>query len=113
MKCGEVRRFMSQIARKSVSTPFQPVDLNYLTTNGYVSVMPLDQYDQAAADVASLIRLNEELYNEEMEAHTAAEELRKDEQKTHSILFHFRGLEERQTQLAEVERERGAAQKEQ
>src|SRR5262245_15732688 len=104
---------MSQIAGKSVSTPFQPVDLNYLTTNGYVSVMPLAQYDQAAADVASLIRLNEELYAEEMEARAAADELKKDEQKTHSVLFHFRGLEEKQTQLAEVERERGVAQKEQ
>ncbi len=113
MKCGEVRAFMSQIAGKSASAPFQPVDLNYLTTNGYVSVMPLDQYDQAAAEVASLIRLNEELYQEETEVRAAADELRKDEQKTHSILFHFRGVDEKQAELAEVERERGVVQKEQ
>src|SRR6266567_2980650 len=104
---------MSQIAGKSVSTPFQPVDLNFLTANGYVSVMPKDEYDRAAADVASLIRLNEEMYNEQMEARAAADELRKDEQKTHSILFHFEGGEKREAQLAEVEREKGIVQKEQ
>jgi len=104
---------MSQIAGKSVSTPFQPVDLNFLTANGYVSVMPKDEYDRAAADVASLIRLNEEMYNEQMEARAAADELRKDEQKTHSILFHFEGSEKREAQLAEVEREKGVVQKEQ
>ncbi len=104
---------MSQIAGKSVSTPFQPVDLDFLTKNGYISVMPKDEYDRAAADVANLIRLNEELYTEREEVMAATDELRKDELKTHSILFHFEGSEKREAQLAEIEREKAIWQKEQ
>src|SRR5215471_7717900 len=107
MKCGQVRTFMSQVAGKSVSTPVQ-VDVSYLSANGYVLVMPKDEYDRAAADVARMVRMNEDLYQERLQAMNAQEALRNDEQKTHSIMFHFEGKEKQEADTARVESERSA-----
>ncbi len=113
MKCNDVRAFFSQIADKSVSTQFPQLDVNYLSSNGYVSVMPKDEYDRAAAEVATLTQLNQDLYQERMEETGAAAAWREDERKTHSILFHLEGREKREAQLEHVEQERNIALKEQ
>jgi hypothetical protein len=59
MRCNDARTFFSQIASKSVSTQISPADLNYLSSNGYVTVMQKSDYDQAQADVATLSQMNQ------------------------------------------------------
>jgi len=108
MKCNDARTFMSQIAGKSVTIQVQQSDLNFLSTNGYVSVMQRGDYDQAVAEVANLTQMNDALQNEMVEERIARAALAKDERKTHSILFHLEGRDEKEAEVARVESERGA-----
>jgi len=112
MKCNDARTFMSQIAGKSVTIQVQQSDVNFLSTNGYVSVMQKGDYDQAAAEVANLAQMNDALQNEMVEERIARAALAKDEKKTHSILFHLEGRDEKETEVARVETERGAVARE-
>lgn len=113
LKCGGVRVFLSEISDRSISPQSPPVDLNYLATNGYLSVMPKDEYDRGSTEVTTLTQLNQELDRERMEASLAAGEWREDVKKTQSILFHFEGKEKRDAQIAHTGQEREEAVKEQ
>ena len=62
---------MSQIAGKSVTIQVQQSDVNFLSTNGYVSVMQRGDYDQAVAEVANLTQMNDALQNEMVEQRIA------------------------------------------
>ena len=102
MQCSVVRTFFSQIAGKAVSTQIPEADMDFLTTNGYISVIHGEQYDQALAEISNLAKVNEELAREEAEERGARSLLEEDERKTHSIFFHFRSEE---NQKFELERE--------
>src|SRR5690242_5480105 len=67
--------------------------------------MPKNDYDQAQADVATLAQMNQNLQNEIVVDRAARDALRQDEQKTHSILFHFKSGEERQAELQKVQQD--------
>jgi hypothetical protein len=112
MKCDYVRTVLSQIADKSVTMQIQQADLNFLTTNGYVSVLQKEEYDRALAEVSNLAQLNEELQNQEMEERSTEAALEKDVRKTHSIFFHFEGKDEKQTELERVANEANIVSKE-
>ena len=105
MRCSDARTFFNQIAGKSISTQISPGDLNYLSTNGYVTVMQKSDYDQAQADVATLAQMNQNLQNEMMADRAARDALGQDEKKTHSILFHLKSGEERQAELQKVQQD--------
>ena len=102
MQCSVVRTFFSQIAGKAVSTQIPEADMDFLTTNGYISVIHGEQYDKALAEISNLAKVNEELAREEAEERGARSLLEEDERKTHSIFFHFRSEE---NQKFELERE--------
>jgi hypothetical protein len=106
MKCNDVRTFMSEVANKSPLAPNLPVDLNYLSTNGYVSVMQKGDYDKTVADVANLGQMSADLQNETVQERIAADALNRDYRKTHSILFHFEGKDKKQAEIQAVESER-------
>src|SRR5438128_10986988 len=112
MKCNDARTFMSQIAGKSVTIQVQQSDVNFLSTNGYLSVMQKEDYDQAAGEVANLTQMNDALQNEMVEERIGRAALAKDERKTHSILFHLEGRDEKEAEVARVESERGAVARE-
>jgi len=102
MQCSLVRAFFSQIAGKSVSMQISEAYLDFLTTNGYISVMWKEQYDQALADVSNMWKVNEELARETAEERSARFRLEEEERKTHSIFFSFKS---EQDQKADLERE--------
>ena len=106
MKCNDARTFCSQIAAKSVSMQIPQADLDYLSTSGYVSVMPKADYDQAQAEVSNLTQMNLNLQNEVVAERQAETALHQGEKKTHSILFHFEGGEKKQAELQNVQDER-------
>jgi hypothetical protein len=112
MQCNNVRTFFSQIAGKSVSTQIPQTDMDFLSSNGYVSVMQKEEYDQALAEVSNLVKMNEDLQNDKMEANSAEATLRKEEGKVHSILFHFEGKEKKEAELQSVETQRNIVSKE-
>ena len=89
-----------------------PGDLDFLATNGYVTTMQKDAYDRAVADVATLAQRNMDLQREQMDQAAVAASLRRDVGKTHSIMFHFEGRDQKAADLAAVENERAALSKE-
>jgi len=112
MKCNDVRSFLSQISDKSVSIQVQQSDIDFLSTSGYLTVMPKDDYDKAAAQVANMTQMNMDLQNEAVEARTAEATLAAEQRKTHSILFHFEGRDRREADLAALESQRSIVSKE-
>jgi hypothetical protein len=112
MNCDDARTFMSQVATKSVSMQIQQVDMDFLSTNGYVSVMQKEDYDRALAEVTNLARMSEELQSATMEERSAEATLEEEERKTHSILFHFEKKEKKQAELEKRESERSVVSKE-
>ncbi len=90
----------------------QQADMDFLSTNGYVSVMQREEYDRALAEVSNLTQMIEELQSERVEERSAEVTLEKEEKKVHSITFHFKGREEREAGLARVESARSALSKE-
>src|SRR5438128_12189546 len=107
MKCNDARTFMSQISEKSVTIQVQQSDVNFLSTNGYLSVMQKEDYDRALAEVANLAQMNEALQTEMVQEGIARAALAKDERKTNSILLHLEGREETRQERDRVEAESG------
>jgi hypothetical protein len=112
MQCSVVRTFFSQIAGKSVSMQIPQADIDFLTANGYVSVMQKEQYDEALVEISDLGKVNEELVREEDEERSARALLEEDESKTHSILFHFEAKDKQKADLERVESQRNVVSKE-
>ena len=112
MQCSVVRTFFSQIAGKSVSMQISQADIDFLTANGYVSVMQKEQYDEALVEISDLGKVNEELVREEDEERSARALLEEDESKTHSILFHFEAKDKQKADLERVESQRNVVSKE-
>jgi hypothetical protein len=112
MECNDVRTFLSQIAAKSVAMQIQQVDMDFLSTKGYVSVMQKEEYDQALAEVANLSKVTGEWQDKRMEEESAQATLDEEERKTHSIMFHFEGKEKKEAELQSVESERNVVSKE-
>jgi hypothetical protein len=112
MKCNDVRAFLAQIAGKSVSMQIQQADMDFLSTNGYLSVMQKEEYDRALAEVSNLTRMNEEFQSEMMEERRAEATLEEEERKTHSILFHLEGREKKEAELESVGSERSIVSRE-
>ena len=106
MKCNDARTFFSQIAEKSVSVQIQQSDLDFLSTHGFISVMQNEDYTRVSAEVVNLTQMNEAQQNEMLEEMKTEAILKKEEGKTHSILFHFEGKEKKEAALKDVEKEK-------
>lgn len=112
MKCCDVKTFLSQISDRQDLTPIPPIDLDYLSANGYVLRTTKDDYDKETDDVTRLSQLTTQVETERAEEEQANAALQQDEQKEHSFLFHFEGEEKKdelqqrvQTETATVSRE--------
>lgn len=105
MKCDDVRSFFYQLATKSLSTQVAPADLDFFHTNGYLSLMDKEEYDQGLAEVSSLTQMTGELQNEEQEERSSEDALDQEKKKTHSIMFHLEGGEKKETELSTEESE--------
>ena len=82
-----------------------PGDLNWLSSNGYVTAIPKSDYDQAQAEVATLAQMNQNLQNEFLADRAAREVLLRDTKKTHSIMFHFKGGEEQRAERQKAQQD--------
>lgn len=106
MKCNDVRVFFSQIAAKSVSMPVSSVDTDFLSSNGYLTVMQKGDYDQGIAEISSLTQKNIDLMNERMVDNSEKSALNDDVKKTHSITYLFEDKESKNVQLEKIEQDK-------
>ena len=67
LKCKDVKDILSQVAGRSIVTPVQPAQMDFLCTKGYLAVMPKEEYDQTLIDVARLTKINEDFSTEKRE----------------------------------------------
>lgn len=111
MKCNDVRTFFSQIAQKSISMQIPQADMDFLRDNGYLSVMPKEDYDQVSAEVSNLTQMNQDLFNAENTERSTKEALEQEERKTHSIKFLFEGKEIKEAEREKVEGEKNVVSK--
>jgi hypothetical protein len=86
--------------------------MDFLTTNGYISVMQKEQYDQTLVEISNLVKVNEELAREEAEERSARALLEEDEKNTHSIFFHFKSEQNQKAELERTETQRNVVSKE-
>lgn len=108
MKCGAVLAFLSQIdAREGFerSAPISPVDLDYLSVNGFVLRTTKEDHDKGVESVERLSQLTAQLYTEREQEEQAAATLQKDEKKERSILFRFEGEEKKEEQGERIQSE--------
>ena len=112
MRCSVVRAFLSQIAGKSGSMQIPEADIGFLATNGYISLLQKEQYDQALAEISNLARVNEELAREKAEERSAKALLEDNERKTHSIFFQFKSEEDQRAELERAATQRNVVSKE-
>ncbi len=113
MKCNDVRTFFSQVAGRSLTMQIQQADLDTLSSGGYISMLPKEDYDKAVSDVSSLTELTMKLQDEENQARIDSDALVQDQKKTHSILFHFAGAPQKQAELQDEQSKADIVNKEQ
>lgn len=112
MQCSVVRTFFSQIAGKSVSMQIPEADMDFLTTNSYISVMQKEQYDEALAEISDLEQINVELVHEQDEERVARALLEEEERKAHSIFFHFKSDDKQKADLERAKSQKNVVLKE-
>ena len=106
MKCNDIRTFFSQITEKSVSMQIPLSEIDFLSSNGYLSVMQKEDYDRAAAEVSNLTQMNIDLINAENSERSFKTTMEEDERKTHSITFLFEEKEIKEEEREKVESEK-------
>ena len=111
MKCNDVRTFLSQIAQKSISLQIPQADMDFLHDNGYLSVIPKEDYDQSLTEVSNLTQDNMDLASEENAERSAKTALDEEEKKTHSIKFLFEGKENKEAEREKVDSEKNVVSK--
>ena len=111
MQCSAVRTFFSQVAGKTVTMQIPEEDMDFLTTNGYISVIQKEQYDASMVEISNLAKVNEELAREESEERSARALLEENERKTHSILFRLKSEENQKTELERAETQKNVVSK--
>ena len=112
MQCSAVRTFFSQVAGKTVTMQIPEEDMDFLTTNGYISVIQKEQYDASMVEISNLAKVNEELAREESEERSARALLEENERKTHSILFRLKSEENQKAELERAETQKNVVSKE-
>ena len=115
MKCSDAQTFLSQIAEKQSSldpTSISKVDLDYLSSSGYVSVMEKEDYDQAKAEVSNLEQLNRQLAQEETAGTEAQRMVAEDQKKVDSVFFGLHGKEYKDAARQKLDADKDALTKE-
>lgn len=105
MKCGDMKQFLQQVSARSINTQCSQSDIDYLARNGYVQTLPKAQYDQAAADVATMSQLQQAVQNETTEIWNTRADLAVKTEKTRGFSYHFVGSDQRQSDQQSMQME--------
>jgi hypothetical protein len=102
---------LSQIAEKQASldpASISQLELDYLSSNGYVSVMQKADYDEAKAEVANLEQLNQQLAQEKTVGAEAQQTVAEDEKKVHGVFFGLHGEEYKEAARQKLDADKDA-----
>jgi len=105
MKCSSTRTFLSQISDRESITPNPAVDLDFLSTNGYVLRTTKKEYDKGVDEVATLSQMIAKVNAESAEEKQADAALQRDERLEHSFKFHFEGMKDKEDLRQKVQGE--------
>lgn len=108
--CKDISAFLEQVALRQVTTPLPEADAQNLANLGLVRLVSADQYRDLSTELAGLAGSQAALQAEATDRSRLGEELRRDWQHTHSILFHLHGAKKEAEEIAEEERTRAAFQ---
>jgi len=94
--CKDVYTFLTGVQHRSLTTTLPDADLSSLAQLGILTIVAADRYAQMTHDLDSMASGRVALAQETDERNRLAETVREEQQRTHSILFHFEGKERRQ-----------------
>ena len=100
--CQSVYQFLSQIGARNITTPLADPDLALLKQYGIVQLVSPDMYHNLESNVAALDTAQQALNQETAERVGLAINVQDENQRTHSVLFHF---ESKDKQAAAVQKE--------
>ncbi len=98
--CRDVHGFLSQVAGRAVTTPLPLPDLQRLSDAGLVRLVTADGYRALVAQLDTMASAHQALAEESTSRAGLAEELRREETHTQSVLFHLHGKDKQSSELA-------------
>ncbi len=98
--CQDVFTFLSGVGNRNVTTSLPDADLATLAQLLLIQRMTADQYAQVSHDVQAMAADRAAIQQETDSRATQAEAVQQEDQRTHSILFHFENAERRQADQA-------------
>jgi hypothetical protein len=97
--CQDVYTFLTQVSNRSVTATLAPADLATLQQLNLVQIVAANQYAQLLQDVQSLGSEQQTLAEKAAARAQLADQLRQEDMKSHSILFHFAGKDKQSAEL--------------
>lgn len=110
--CKDVYAFLDGVHSRAVTTALSDADLAMLGQLGILEVLNADQYAKLTQDLATLDAGRATIGQEMADRARLAAQVRADQARTHSILFHFEGQERRQAATDQANKDAAALQAE-
>ena len=97
--CRDVYGFLGQVSAKNVTAPLADADATELSQLNLVQLLTAEQFRQVQTDVQALGTEQSAIAQEAAQRASLAQEVERESQKTHSILFHFESQGKRSAEL--------------
>jgi hypothetical protein len=108
--CNHVAAFLQSVSQRSVQGTLPDPDLGSLQQLGLVELLSADDVKQLQAEVATLQAAQEAIAQEEARIAQLAETISTDTRRTHSILFHLKGVDKEEAAVDHLHEEQEALQ---
>jgi hypothetical protein len=106
--CKDVFTFFTQVSTKSAVAPLPDADAGTLAQLNLVQFLTSDQYRQLQSDVNALDAEQAQVAQASAQRAEVAQELSRETQRTHSILFHLEGKQKQSVELQRASQLAGA-----
>jgi hypothetical protein len=108
--CQDVYTFMTQVGNRSVTATLPPTDLSTLQQLNLLQVVGATQYAQLQQDVQSMGSAQQSMAEKSAARAQLADQLRAEDDKTHSVLFHFEGKDKQSAEMQQEAQDQAALQ---
>lgn len=106
--CRDLFAFLRAVGARNITAPLPSADLATLGTLGIVRVLSADEYTQLSKDVAGLGSARDAILRDGAETARLSAAVHADDQRTHSILFHFEKADKRKAEADRLAADRAA-----
>jgi hypothetical protein len=108
--CQQVFVFLSGVRDRQVTAPLSDVDVSALQQLNLVRVLTTDQYRQLTQDIQSIDSNRQAINQEATTRARLGASIQYEDQRTHSVLFHFEGHDKQAMELQKEAQDRAAFQ---